>query len=86
MKETNTIMLAIFVALGVMLVAGLVAIPAIEQAALADKGGMPNSGPKKVRERRTPVQFEDNVMLCLPTFFLYLISLPLTCQFDTWDS
>ena len=54
MKETNTIMLAIFVALGVMLVAGLVAIPAIEQAALADKGGVAKSGPKKVRERRTP--------------------------------
>jgi hypothetical protein len=58
MKDTNTIMLAIFVALGVMLVAGLVAIPAIEQhAALANKGGNPNGGGghKKVRERRTPV-------------------------------
>jgi hypothetical protein len=55
MKETNTIIFAIFVALGVMLVAGLVAIPAIEQAALADKGGVPNPGHKKVRERRTPV-------------------------------
>lgn len=55
MKETNTIMLAIFVALGVMLVAGLVVMPTIEQAALATKGGLPNSDHKKVRERRTPV-------------------------------
>jgi hypothetical protein len=55
MKETNTITLAIFVALGVMLVAGLVAIPALEQAALATKGGVPNSSHKKVRERRTHV-------------------------------
>jgi hypothetical protein len=43
MNQTNTMMLAIFVALGVMLVAGLVVIPEIEQqAALADKGGVPN--------------------------------------------
>jgi hypothetical protein len=41
---TNTLMLAVFIALGVMLVAGLVVIPEIEQqAALADKGGVPNT-------------------------------------------
>lgn len=55
MKEKNTIMLAIFVALGVMLVAGLVVMPTIEQAALANKGGVPNGGQQKVRERRTHV-------------------------------
>jgi hypothetical protein len=55
MKETNTIMLAIFVALGVMLVAGLVVIPATEQSALADKGGMPNGGHKKRVRERIPV-------------------------------
>ena len=31
MNQTNTGMLAIFVALGVMLIAGLIAIPTIEQ-------------------------------------------------------
>jgi uncharacterized membrane protein YjgN (DUF898 family) len=51
MKETNNIMLAIFVVLGAMLIAGLVVMPAIEQAALADKGGVPN-GHQKARERR----------------------------------
>ena len=35
--NTNTIMLAIFTALGVVLVAGLVAIPSMEQAS-ADNG------------------------------------------------
>jgi len=40
--NTNTLMLAIFVALGVVLVAGLMAIPALEQSVLADKGGVPN--------------------------------------------
>jgi hypothetical protein len=36
-------MLGIFIALGVVLVAGLVVIPEIEQqAALADKGDVPN--------------------------------------------
>jgi hypothetical protein len=39
----NQLMLAIFIALGVMLVAGLIAIPSMEQQqALADKGGIPN--------------------------------------------
>ena len=44
MSKTNTVMLAIFVALGATLVAGLIAIPTIEQqhAAHADKGGVPN--------------------------------------------
>jgi hypothetical protein len=43
MNQTNSLMVAIFVALGVVLVAGLVIIPEIEQqAALADKGGIPN--------------------------------------------
>jgi hypothetical protein len=32
MNHTNTVMLAIFVALGVMLIAGLVAIPIVSQA------------------------------------------------------
>lgn len=32
MNQTNTIMLAVFVALGVVLVAGLVVIPAIHEA------------------------------------------------------
>jgi len=45
MSKTNTVMLAIFVALGATLVAGLIAIPTIEQqhAAHADKGGAPNA-------------------------------------------
>ena len=32
MNKTNTVMLAVFVALGLALVAGLIAIPSIEQA------------------------------------------------------
>lgn len=51
MKETDTIMLAIFVALGVVLIAGLVVMPAIEQAALANQGGVPNGGHKKAPRR-----------------------------------
>jgi hypothetical protein len=44
MNQTNTVMLGILVALGVILVAGLIAIPVIEQqAAHADKGGVPNT-------------------------------------------
>jgi hypothetical protein len=39
----NQLILSIFVALGATLVAGLVAIPAIEQAVQAEKGGIPNS-------------------------------------------
>jgi len=35
MNQTNTIMRAIFVALGAVLVAGLVAIPVLEQSVLA---------------------------------------------------
>lgn len=35
MKETNAVMLAIFIAIGVMLVAGLVTIPAIDHAQAA---------------------------------------------------
>jgi hypothetical protein len=35
MNQTNTIMLAIFIALGVVLVAGLVVIPAIHEAQAA---------------------------------------------------
>ena len=43
-QETNYIMLAIVLALGVFLVAGLVVVPTIElQQAQADKGGVPNS-------------------------------------------
>jgi hypothetical protein len=39
----STIMLSLVVALGLVLVAGLVIMPEIEQqAALADKGGIPN--------------------------------------------
>lgn len=39
----NTILLSLVVALGVMLAAGLVVIPEIEQqVALADNGGIPN--------------------------------------------
>jgi hypothetical protein len=37
MNQTNTIMLGIFIALGVVLVAGLIAIPSMEQA-FADNG------------------------------------------------
>jgi hypothetical protein len=45
MNQTNTVMVAIFIAFGIMLVAGLIAIPVIEQqqAAHADKGGVPNT-------------------------------------------
>ena len=43
MKETNTIMLAILVALGVMLVAGLLAIPAINHVQAKD-GRITNPG------------------------------------------
>jgi hypothetical protein len=41
----NQLMVAIFVAVGATLVAGLIAIPLIEQqqAAHADKGGVPNA-------------------------------------------
>jgi hypothetical protein len=35
MKETNAVMFAIFLALGVMLIAGLVTIPAIDHAQAA---------------------------------------------------
>ena len=42
MKQTNTIMLAIFVALGVMLVAGLVAIP-VHEAQAATLSGLDNT-------------------------------------------
>jgi hypothetical protein len=42
MKQTNTVMLAIFVALGVMLVAGLVAIPAIHEAQAVTLSGLDN--------------------------------------------
>jgi hypothetical protein len=42
MNQTNTLMFAIFVALGAVLVAGLIAIPVIEQSVQADKGGIPN--------------------------------------------
>jgi hypothetical protein len=38
MNQLNTVALAIFIALGVMLVAGLIAIPAVDQAAQALKG------------------------------------------------
>ena len=43
-RQTDTLLLAIVVAFGVFLVAGLIAIPVIEQqqAAHADKGGVPN--------------------------------------------
>ena len=42
-------MLAIFVALGVMLIAGLIAIPTIQQAALANKGGTSNENAEPIR-------------------------------------
>jgi len=35
-------MVAIFLALGIMLVAGIVAIPVLGQSVQADKGGIPN--------------------------------------------
>ena len=46
MEQANLIMVAILIALGVVLVAGLVVIPEIEQQqlALADKGGIPHTG------------------------------------------
>jgi hypothetical protein len=37
MNQTNTVMLGIFIALGVVLVGGLIAIPSMEQAS-ADNG------------------------------------------------
>ena len=43
MNKANTVMVAIFVALDVVVVAGLVVIPEIEHySALADPGGAPN--------------------------------------------
>ena len=38
----NQLMVAIFVAVGATLVAGLIAIPVLEQSVQADKGGIPN--------------------------------------------
>jgi hypothetical protein len=38
----NTIPLSLVVALGIVLVAGLIAIPVLEQSVQADKGGIPN--------------------------------------------
>ena len=44
MNKTNTMMLAVFVALGLTLVAGLIAIPTIEQAhAAASSSSLPGS-------------------------------------------
>ncbi len=42
MNQKSTVMLAVFVALGVILVAGLIAIPVLEQSVQANKGGIPN--------------------------------------------
>ena len=41
--NTNTLLLAMVVAFGVMLVAGLLSIPVLEQSVQADKGGIPNT-------------------------------------------
>lgn len=40
MNKTNTVMVAIFVALGLTLVAGLIAIPTIENAHALTTGGL----------------------------------------------
>jgi hypothetical protein len=60
MNQTNTGMLAIFVALGVMLIAGLIAIPTIEQAALANKGGTSNENAEPIRSCKSPNVSKDN--------------------------
>jgi hypothetical protein len=69
MNQTNTLMIAISMALGVILVAGLIAIPTIEQqqAARADKGGVPNSHAsrnaqgRKVQEEKWCIKYNNNV-------------------------
>jgi|RhiMethySRZTD1v2_1073278.scaffolds.fasta_scaffold2390879_2 hypothetical protein len=43
MNKTNTVMLAVFVALGLALVAGLIAIPSIEQAHAAASSSLAGS-------------------------------------------
>ena len=43
MNKTDTVMLAVFVALGITLVAGLIAIPTIEQAHAASSSSLGGS-------------------------------------------
>ena len=60
MNHTNTLMVAIFIAVDVMLVAGLISIPTIERAALANKGGTSNENAEPIRSCKSPNSDKDN--------------------------
>ena len=53
-------MVAIFITLGVMLIAGLISIPTIEQAALANKGGTSSENAEPIRSCKSPNSDKDN--------------------------